>query len=43
MPSLSAKINFMLGFEKRLPSDDSMIGDLFNKKDPITAILNLVP
>jgi hypothetical protein len=43
MPSLSAKINFLLGFETRTVEDDHFFTRLLNNEDNVTKFLGLVP
>ncbi|KRX09065.1 Aminoacyl-tRNA synthetase, class 1a, anticodon-binding [Pseudocohnilembus persalinus] len=42
LPSLSAKINFLLGFEERTERDEFLIKELAQAQDPVKAILSLV-
>lgn len=43
MPSLSAKINFLLGLETRTAKDEQLLKHIVQVDDPITSILNLLP
>lgn len=43
LPSLSAKINFMLGQDIRTPRDEKILEHLVASEDPIDGILSLVP
>lgn len=43
MPSLSAKINFVLGQEVRTPRDEKILEFISSHTDGISGILSLVP
>lgn len=43
MPSLSAKINFLLGFGERRVEDETLLNSVVNAPDFKKAFLNLVP
>lgn len=43
VPTLSAKINLILGMETRTPQDERILEFLTNQSDPITGLLSLVP